>query len=194
MIINESKLKESSFESNGSTYKAAFGHYSKDGESISRDDYFKAKEQSVKLDKLKSTDKSKENKKRVPIIERPSKFKPVKAVTVPRWVYREDGLLRANWYNKGYDSLGESYLQTLPVMDRETGKKLGGYKAELLVVLPDQSDGVTWDLVSKETYKTKEEANEHFHKVLNDINKTDGDKDTVIDLLRKKYGWDWKRN
>lgn len=45
MIINESRLNESSFDLYGSTYKAAFGHYSKDGESISRDDYFKAKEQ-----------------------------------------------------------------------------------------------------------------------------------------------------
>jgi hypothetical protein len=42
----ESKYKsldEAGFESNGSTYKCAFGHYSKDGKSISRDEYMKAK-------------------------------------------------------------------------------------------------------------------------------------------------------
>lgn len=41
----ESKgLNEASFESGGSTYSCAFGRYSKDGESITRDEYFKAKE------------------------------------------------------------------------------------------------------------------------------------------------------
>lgn len=38
------KLHEASFTSHGSTYSCVFGRYSKDGKSISRDEYFKAKE------------------------------------------------------------------------------------------------------------------------------------------------------
>lgn len=37
-------LEEASFEANGKIFKAAFGHYSCDGEPISREDYFAAKE------------------------------------------------------------------------------------------------------------------------------------------------------
>lgn len=38
-------IKEASFQSGGSTYSCAFGRYSKDGQPISRDEYFKAKEE-----------------------------------------------------------------------------------------------------------------------------------------------------
>lgn len=44
-LDDEEELDEAGFESNGSTYKYAFGRYSKDGESISADDYHKAREE-----------------------------------------------------------------------------------------------------------------------------------------------------
>lgn len=44
---DEVELEEAGFEANGSKYSCAFGHYSKDGQPISREEYFRAKGEGV---------------------------------------------------------------------------------------------------------------------------------------------------